>query len=225
MIALAFPVFLVAGWSLEGWVLAAVLWFASELLAALLARFRLGAGNLATSGVVGIGMSFRALAIGIVLIAAAASDTQLGVSAALLYALAYTLELGLAPLLLHARGPRVIALLNTLVLAVAETGTTEDEFDPSHEFELPAWIPIHIGPIDMSINKAVAYLILASIVTMALGIFTMRFRVGVAPTRARRSASRSTKSRSPRSPSRGCRRRRSAAGSRTWRRSSSSSGP
>jgi F-type H+-transporting ATPase subunit a len=75
----------------------------------------------------------------------------------------------------------VIALLNTLVLAVAETGTTEDEFDPSHEFELPAWIPIHIGPIDMSINKAVAYLILASIVTMALGIFTMRFRVGVAP--------------------------------------------
>jgi F-type H+-transporting ATPase subunit a len=75
----------------------------------------------------------------------------------------------------------VIALLNTLVLAAAETGTTEDEFDPSHEFELPAWVPIHIGPIDMSINKAVAYLILASIVTMALGIFTMRLRVGVTP--------------------------------------------
>jgi F-type H+-transporting ATPase subunit a len=75
----------------------------------------------------------------------------------------------------------VIALLNTLVLAAAETGTTEEEFDPSHEFELPAWIPIHIGPIDMSINKAVAYLILGSIVTMALGIFTMRFRVGAAP--------------------------------------------
>jgi F-type H+-transporting ATPase subunit a len=75
----------------------------------------------------------------------------------------------------------VIALLNTLVLAAAETGTTEEEFDPSHEFELPAWIPIHIGPIDMSINKAVAYLILASIVTMALGIFTMRLRVGVTP--------------------------------------------
>ena len=75
----------------------------------------------------------------------------------------------------------MIALLNTLVLAAAETGTTEEEFDPSHEFELPAWIPIHIGPIDMSINKAVAYLILASIVTMALGIFTMRLRVGVTP--------------------------------------------
>jgi F-type H+-transporting ATPase subunit a len=75
----------------------------------------------------------------------------------------------------------VIALLNTLVLAVAEPGAVEEEFDPSHEFELPAWISIHIGPLDMSINKAVAYLILASLVTMALGIFTMRVRVGVSP--------------------------------------------
>jgi F-type H+-transporting ATPase subunit a len=75
----------------------------------------------------------------------------------------------------------VIALLNTLVLAVVEPGAAEEEFDPSHEFELPAWVSIHIGPLDMSINKAVAYLILASLVTIALGIFTMRFRVGVAP--------------------------------------------
>jgi F-type H+-transporting ATPase subunit a len=75
----------------------------------------------------------------------------------------------------------VISLLNTLLLAVAENGAAEEEFDPSHEFELPAWVSIHIGPLDMSINKAVAYLILASLVTMALGIFTMRVRVGVAP--------------------------------------------
>ena len=96
VIALALPVFLVAGWPLGGWALAAVLWVAGELLAALLARFRLGAGNLATSGVVGIGMSFRALAIGVVLIAVAASDARLGVSAALLYALAYSLELAVS---------------------------------------------------------------------------------------------------------------------------------
>jgi F-type H+-transporting ATPase subunit a len=75
----------------------------------------------------------------------------------------------------------VIALLNTMLLTIAENGTTEEEFDPSHEFELPAWVSIHIGPIDMSINKAVAYLILASIVTMAIGILTMRLRVGVTP--------------------------------------------
>jgi F-type H+-transporting ATPase subunit a len=75
----------------------------------------------------------------------------------------------------------VIGVVNTLLLAVAQNGASEEEFDPSHEFELPAWVSIHIGPIDMSINKAVAYLILASIVTMAIGIFTMRLRVMVEP--------------------------------------------
>jgi len=77
----------------------------------------------------------------------------------------------------------VIAALNALVLAVAETGAGDEEFDPSHEFELPAWVPIHIGPLDMSINKAVAYLMLAALVTMAIGISLMRMRIGVAPDR------------------------------------------
>jgi F-type H+-transporting ATPase subunit a len=44
-----------------------------------------------------------------------------------------------------------------------------DEFKPQDEFQLDAWIPIHIGGIDMSINKAVLYLLLAS----ALTIWTM----------------------------------------------------
>ena len=38
-------------------------------------------------------MTFRSVAVGVVLVAVVASDTRLGVSAALLYALAYTLEL------------------------------------------------------------------------------------------------------------------------------------
>jgi hypothetical protein len=96
VIVLALPVFAIAGWPVSGWALAAVLWLGGEALAALLARVRLGAGNLAASGVVGIAMSFRALAIGVVLIAVAASDARLGLSAALLYALAYTLELALS---------------------------------------------------------------------------------------------------------------------------------
>jgi hypothetical protein len=96
VIALALPVFYVAGLPLGGWLLGAVLWIAGEALAALLARLRLGADNLAASGVVGIGMSFRALAIGVVLIVVAASDVRLGVSAAVLYALAYTLQLALS---------------------------------------------------------------------------------------------------------------------------------
>jgi F-type H+-transporting ATPase subunit a len=74
-----------------------------------------------------------------------------------------------------------LLLLNAITLAAEAPAGTEEEFDPAHEFELPAWVSIHIGPLDMSINKAVAYLILASVVTMALGILTMRWRVGVAP--------------------------------------------
>jgi F-type H+-transporting ATPase subunit a len=74
-----------------------------------------------------------------------------------------------------------LLLLNALTLAAE--APAEEEFDPSHEFELPAWVSIHIGPLDMSINKAVAYLMLASVVTIALGIITMRVRLRVAPDR------------------------------------------
>jgi hypothetical protein len=55
-----------------------------------------GADKLAASGVVGIGMTLRSVAVGVVLVAVVASDARLGLSAALLYALAYTLELGVS---------------------------------------------------------------------------------------------------------------------------------
>ena len=96
VVALALPVFIAADWPLAAWALAAALWIGAEALAALLGRLRLGLGNLAASGVVGIGMSFRALAVGVVLIAVAASDARVGLAAAVLYALAYTLELALS---------------------------------------------------------------------------------------------------------------------------------
>jgi F-type H+-transporting ATPase subunit a len=51
----------------------------------------------------------------------------------------------------------------------------EEEFDPAHEWELQTWGPeLEIGPVDLSLNKAVAYLILGSLVSMAVGIFFMR---------------------------------------------------
>ena len=75
------------------------------------------------------------------------------------------------------------ALLNSFVLAAAETGAEEEKFDPSHEFELPAWVSIHVGPLDMSINKAVVYLWIATALTILIGILLMRWRVGVAPDR------------------------------------------
>ena len=97
VVALALPVFALAGWPLRGWALGAVLWLVAQALGALLARLPLGADNLAAAGVVGIGMMFRPVAVMVVAIAVAAtSDAAVGVAAALVYALAYTLELAVA---------------------------------------------------------------------------------------------------------------------------------
>jgi F-type H+-transporting ATPase subunit a len=44
----------------------------------------------------------------------------------------------------------------------------DEEFKPQNDFKLDAWIPIHIGGIDLSVNKAVLYLVLAAGLTIAV---------------------------------------------------------
>jgi F-type H+-transporting ATPase subunit a len=70
-----------------------------------------------------------------------------------------------------------MSLLTSFVLAAAQ------EFDPSHEFELPAWVSLEIGPLDLSINKAVAYIWLGGLVTILFGIWVMRFGLSLRPNR------------------------------------------
>jgi hypothetical protein len=96
VVALALPIFLIGGWPLAGWALGATLWAGGQALGLLLTRFRAGAANVAGSGVLGVGMMFRAVAVMAVLLAVAASDSSLALSAAVVYALAYTLELALS---------------------------------------------------------------------------------------------------------------------------------
>jgi hypothetical protein len=96
VVGLALPVFVVAGWPLSGWLLAATLWLAGQAFAWLLTRLPLGTGNLAAAGMRGIGTSFRAFAIGIPLVVATVSDERVGIAAALVYALAYSVELGVS---------------------------------------------------------------------------------------------------------------------------------
>jgi hypothetical protein len=96
VIALALPIFAVAGWPLRGWALGAILWLGAQAIGLLLSRLSLGADNLAASGVRGVGMMFRPVAVMVVVIAVAATNPEVGVAAGLLYALAYTLELGLS---------------------------------------------------------------------------------------------------------------------------------
>jgi hypothetical protein len=106
VILLALPVFLAAGWDLRAWAIGAALWGASRTLAAVLTHLRSGMGTLAGSGVVGFGMTFRALALMIVVVALAATDARLALAVVLLYALAYTLELAVSLGLYFSGEPR-----------------------------------------------------------------------------------------------------------------------
>lgn len=93
IIALALPIFAVAGWPLQGWALAAVLWAASEVFALVLTRLPSDPDNLAAAGVRGIGTTSRALLVGIVLVIVTVSNETVGLAAAILYAVAFTAEL------------------------------------------------------------------------------------------------------------------------------------
>jgi hypothetical protein len=96
LVALALPVFLLAGWTVRGWALGAVLWVASQLLGVLFNRIGIGEPNLRGSGVVAFGMMARGILVMIVAVAVAASDPTLALAGALVYAAAYSLELGLS---------------------------------------------------------------------------------------------------------------------------------
>jgi F-type H+-transporting ATPase subunit a len=56
-----------------------------------------------------------------------------------------------------------------LLLAILGSSGKNNEFQPQNEFKLEAWVPIKIGSIDLSINRAVLYLVLAA----GLTIFTL----------------------------------------------------
>ena len=61
-----------------------------------------------------------------------------------------------------------LAVAILLLLIFGNAGKNE-AFKPQNEFKLEPWISIHLGSLDLSINKAVLYLVLASLAT----IFTM----------------------------------------------------
>jgi len=82
---------------------------------------------------------------------------------------------------------RLLALGTTLFLALPAvalaSGGEGEKFNPASEWTLKPWVDIQIGPIDMSINKAVAYLMLGTVVSCVVGIVLMRVKVGSDPTK------------------------------------------
>ena len=56
------------------------------------------------------------------------------------------------------------------VALLAPAAASAESFDPSDEFKLKDWVPIHIGGLNLSINRAVVYLLVGSALTCLLGV-------------------------------------------------------
>ena len=80
-------------------------------------------------------------------------------------------------------GTTLYLVLPAMALAASEAPVEEEKFNPASEWTLHEWVPIHLGPIDMSINKAVAYLMLGALVSCVIGIVLMRVKIGSEPTK------------------------------------------
>ena len=78
---------------------------------------------------------------------------------------------------------RVLFLSATVLLLFPAAAWARGDFDPTTEFEQHEWIPIHLGPLNLSITKAVVYLMLGTLCTIAIGIFTMKSRLAKLPSR------------------------------------------
>ena len=78
---------------------------------------------------------------------------------------------------------RVVPLVVLLTLVAPPAALAKGVFHPEEEWNLHPWISIHIGPLDLSINKAVAYLLLGAILTMLLGLLLMRRHLSLKPGR------------------------------------------
>jgi F-type H+-transporting ATPase subunit a len=78
---------------------------------------------------------------------------------------------------------RLLVSATLLALALPAPAFARGDFDPTTEFEQHEWIPIHLGGLNLSITKAVAYLMIATVVTILLGILLMRSRLALLPDR------------------------------------------
>jgi F-type H+-transporting ATPase subunit a len=71
---------------------------------------------------------------------------------------------------------RLLLTASALALAFPGDALAKGQFHPEEEFEQHAWLPIHLGPLDLSITKAVAYLLLGTLLTILLGLVLMRWK-------------------------------------------------
>jgi len=92
VVVLALPAFVVAGWNIDGWAIAAGLWAAYLAVGVFLGHVPVDEGNLAAAGMVAVGRMTRTVVLASVLIVVAVKDSGLGLPAAVVFGLAFTVE-------------------------------------------------------------------------------------------------------------------------------------
>jgi F-type H+-transporting ATPase subunit a len=71
-----------------------------------------------------------------------------------------------------------------MVLALPALASAAEEFDPAAEFETSAWVSIDLGFIDLSINKAVFYMLVSSAIIIVFGLLVVRGGLKMRPTKS-----------------------------------------
>ena len=69
---------------------------------------------------------------------------------------------------------RALLAASVVALALPAQAFARGEFDPTKEFEQHEWVSIHLGGLNLSITKAVVYLMLGAVLTILLGLVLMR---------------------------------------------------
>ena len=72
---------------------------------------------------------------------------------------------------------RWLLIATTAALAFPTAAFARGKFDPTTEFEQHEWISIHIGGLNLSITKAVVYLMIGTVLTILMGLGLMRWKV------------------------------------------------
>jgi F-type H+-transporting ATPase subunit a len=83
---------------------------------------------------------------------------------------------------------RILFLSATALLLFPAAAWARGDFDPTTEFEQHEWVPIHLGSLNLSITKAVVYLMLGTVLTILMGIGLMRWKVTSDKTLGRRQS-------------------------------------
>jgi hypothetical protein len=96
VVVLALPVFVIAGWELGAWALAAAAWAFFQGVGYLLARLPIGMDKLGNSGLVAMGRMLRTIVLMTILVVVTTRDTSFGLQAAVVFALAFTVELAVS---------------------------------------------------------------------------------------------------------------------------------